>query len=249
LEFDVAHNSDSATRIETAPRLFGPPDVVAVRTPSLTVARIGKAQADDIIRRNHYSRAVVWSSSIHLGVFAGADLIGAIQYGPAMNPASGGTIVAGTTPELWLELNRLWLADEAPRYAASQAIAASLRLVRSLRPRVEWIQTFADSRCRKLGGVYQACSFVYVGCHTSTFYRIDDVWVHRSLLGRAPVDSRGWGSGPKAAWVRANQHRAVAHEVTQYRYLKFLNRGARRRLLLPALPYPKPDETEKARSA
>jgi hypothetical protein len=157
-----------------------------------------------------------------------------------MNPRSGHKIVEGSTVTSWLELNRLWLDDGRPENTASRAIACAFQVVRNVRPDVEWIQSFADERCGKLGAVYQACSFDYVGFHESKFFKIDDTWVHKSMLTRKQVDKRGWKQGPRVAWAQANADRAVPYTFKQYRYVKFLRPGARKRLLKPVLPYPKP---------
>jgi hypothetical protein len=223
------------------PTLFGQPRPIGVKSGDVSVVLIEKEKADRIIRDGHYSGSVVWSSSLHLGVYLADDLIGAMQFGPAMNPASGNKIVADSTVDSWLELNRLWLTDDKPPNTTSRAVSGALRLVRHLRPKVEWIQSFADERCGKNGGIYQACSFLYCGSHTATFYDIDGVWVHHSVLHRKAIDIRGFRSGPKVAWAKQNRERAVPHTFRQFRYIKFLNKRAQRRLLLPVLPYPKPD--------
>lgn len=225
--------------------LLGEPVVYGARSGDISVRIIEKQRADRIIRNGHYSGTVVWSSSFHFGVYDDTRLIGALQYGHGMNPASGASIVAGSTVDSWLELNRLWLSDDKPANTASRAISLSLRLIRHLRPRVEWVQSFADERCGKWGGVYQACSFLYCGEHTSRFYDIDGTIVHKSMLDRPAVDKRGWRSGPRVAWAKQNRHRARPVEYRQFRYVKFLRRGARTRLLLPVLPYPKPGDVGK----
>lgn len=222
------------------PNLLGEQPVVGAASGPISVRAIAKTDADRIVRAGHYSGTVVWSSNLHFGVYDSGSLIGALQFGPAMNPASGASVVAGSTTDSWLELNRLWLSDDRPENAASRAISLSLRLIRHMRPAVEWVQSFADERCGKWGGVYQACSFLYCGEHTSRFFDIDGVIVHKSMLDRPAVDNRGWRSGPKVAWAKQNRHRAVPVDYRQFRYVKFLRRGARARLLLPVLPYPKP---------
>lgn len=120
-----------------------------------------------------------------------------------------------------------------------QYLSMALRLVRHLRPKVEWVQSFADERCEKFGAVYQAASFLYCGEHSATFYELDGEWFHKSAWNRAAIDKRGWGSGPKLARFNANRERAVAHAFRQFRYIKFLRATAKRKLLLPVLPYPK----------
>lgn len=214
--------------------------MVGATSDPVRVRIIEKSWADEIIRAGHYSRSVVWSSNLHLGVFVGDDLIGAMQFGPAMNPASGERIVRGSTPETWLELNRLWFADDKPSNTGSRAISCAIKVIRNTRPRVTWVQSFADERCGKFGGLYQAASFLYCGFHVATFYEIDGSWVHKSMLDRPAVDKRGWRSGPKVAWAKQNKSRAVEHTFRQFRYIKPLASSARRNLLLDVLPYPKP---------
>lgn len=225
--------------------LFGAtrPEPTYSWSDGLVVKAIPKQDAERVISAGHYSGSCVWSSSVHLGIFMRDELIGALQLGPAMNPRSGAKIVQDAAPESWLELNRLWISDAKPANCASRAIAGAIKFVRRTRPYVEWIQSFADSRCGKLGAVYQAANFVYCGFHSSTFYRLDGEWFHKSLLGRAEYDKRGWWSGPKAARLRDGRERATSHIFRQYRYLYFVKQKARQRLLLPILPYPKPEDT------
>jgi hypothetical protein len=223
------------------PVLFGHPDVVGYAGPVLRVETIPKREADALVRQNHYSGSVVWSSSLHLGCFVGDDLIGALQFGVAMNPASGAKVVAGTEPDQWLELNRMWLSDVRPEHAASRAVSLALRTVKRVRPRIGWVQTFADERCGKMGSIYQACSFDYLGCHDTNFWLLDGEWYHQSMLGRPEYDGRGWWCGPKISHLNNNRDRAERHTFTQYRYFKALHGWAAKNLLLERLPYPKPD--------
>lgn len=225
--------------------LFGRDMILATGRGDVWTNVIEKNTADDFIRANHYSRSVVWSSNIHLGVFVqkgrSIHLVMVLQFGPAMNPGSGSSVVQGTTKEQWLELNRMARVEEAPDNLGTTALSQAFRLVSSIRPKVQWIQTFADERCGH-GGIYQAASLVYVGKHLSKFYFLDGEWFHKSMVGRSLVDKRGWGCGPKIRRFLENADRATVHEFWQYRYIKFLNNRARKRLLLQELPYPKEAE-------
>lgn len=200
------------------------------------VARvIKKKSADEYIKSKHYSGSVVWSSSQHFGIFIDDELKGCLQFGVAMNPASGDKICKAKP---WLELNRM--AYELPStIKGTQVISACLKLLKKRRPDVRWIQSFADERCGKLGGIYQAASFLYLGKHLSTFYKIDDEWFHKSMKGRKKIDKRGWGCGPKISFFLENQDRAVKHEFYQYRYFKALYRGVKNKLVMPTKDYPK----------
>jgi len=211
------------------------------------IRKVGKGKAEFFIRNGHYSKTTVWNSTVHLGVFFDGWLVGAIQYGHPMNPSSSDKVVPGGK---CLELNRLWLPDERkegkairgdkPKNAGSRAVSYSIRLVRKLIPDVTWIQSYADSRCGKMGALYQACSFLYCGSHETTFYELDGEWFHQSMMGRPAVDKRGWWCGPKIARLNAKPEDATAHVFTQYRYIRPLTKKARHSLALPVLPYPKP---------
>ena len=227
-----------ADYIVEPPDLFGRRFVCGFGTQELFVRIGNREQVGEVIKANHYSGTVVWSSNLHLFIFWQDAIIGAMQFGPAMNPASGANIVSGATADEWLELNRLALSDDKPEHAASRSIAYGIRCIRAMRPRVKWIQSFADERCGKLGAIYQACSFVYCGVHVGRFFELDGEMFHQSAWGRK--DKRGWGIGPKLTRFNENRDRAVKKTFKQYRYIKFIDTRYRKRLLLTSLPYPKP---------
>lgn len=218
--------------------LFGHRDVVGFGTNALQVKEIDRNQANVLIKANHYSHVYYAGSYIHLGVFAGSTLMGVLQYGVAMNPASQESVVGNTGPKEYLELNRMWLNDAMPRNSESQAISYSLKFIKRKYPRIKWIQSFADERCGRYGVVYQACSFLYCGEHTSVFWELDGEMYHNSLMTRNPDLT------PKAALIQKNKDRAKPHKLRQFRYIFFLKKQHRKYLKLPVLPYPKhPAET------
>ena len=198
------------------------------------IALVPRRIACDIIIANHYSGRVVANSYVHMGVYRMGVLVGVLQWGYALNPARTAHIVAGSTSTDYLELNRMWLSDDAPRNSESRAISYALHYVRRAMPWVRWVQSFADERCGRWGVVYQACSFLYVGYHRSTFWHLDGEWFHKIA---ATAATRG---GVRGARLRADLARATRHEFRQFRYVFMLRRDARRDLKLKPLPYPKP---------
>lgn len=199
------------------------------------VALLDRKLACAIIIANHYSRRIYNGSTLHLGVWIGGELLGVLQYGFAMNPASAGSVVAGTGMTEYLELNRMWLDDRAPRNSESKALSYSIRLIRRLKPAVKWIQSFADQRCGLFGTVYQAAGFSFHGEHVGTFYELDGEWYHQVLVNKRS------DNGPRATRIKQNLHRATVHKLRQFRYLRFLKPRFARQCRYPALPYPKPD--------
>lgn len=201
------------------------------------VAKIPQAEAADVIRRHHYSGRIVNNSYVHLGVYMGSVRIGVLQWGYALNPAKAGSVVADTDSRGYLELNRMWLDDAAPRNSESRAISYSLKYIRRVMPQVKWVQTFADERCGRWGVVYQASNFLYVGSHKTAFWELDGETYHDMLL---TAHKKG---GQRGAFLRENLHRAKRSVFRQFRYVYFLDRRARSRLRLSVQPYPKPENT------
>lgn len=200
------------------------------------VATIPRAEAVRLILANHYSRRIVANSYIHLGVYLAGELLGVLQFGYAMSPRGAGKVVEGTQVDEYLELNRMWLDDKAPRNSESRAIAYAFKYIRKACPKVSWVQSFADERCGGWGVVYQAANFDYLGHHKTVFYELDGETYHEMLLtAHKKVGNRG-------QYLRDNLGRAAKRELLQFRYVYFLRPSWRGRLRLSALPYPKPGQ-------
>lgn len=213
--------------------LWGEPEVIGFGNKDFAVRILSREYANQIIRENHYSKTTYCHSLIHLGVWSG-ELLGALQFGLAMNPQSMGSVVADTKADEYLELNRMWLHDDLPRNSESKAISYALKFIKRTRPKTAWVQSFADERCGRHGVVYQACNFAYCGEHTATFWELDGEMYHNSAMTRTDKCE-----GSKAEILRANKDRAKPHKLRQFRYIYFLKRQFRVRLKLAVKPFPK----------
>jgi hypothetical protein len=213
--------------------LFGAREIIGFGSDDWHVKEIERKLANDLIVKNHYSKKFYNATYIHLGVFICGELLGVLQYGYAMNPASCGSVVEGTQMDEYLELNRMWLDDKAERNSETKAISYSLRYIRSKFPKIKWIQSFADERCGCFGIVYQAASFGFYGEHVSTFWTVDGEVYHNSLMTRDPKLSRS------AKFLQDNKERATSEELRQFRYIKFIDKRWKKKCLLKEQPYPK----------
>lgn len=220
--------------------MFGKPKVVGYSKGLIYVMEIDKAKANDIIAKNHYSHKIYNGTYIHLGVFDESNkLIGVLQYGYAMNPASASSVVEGTALNQYLELNRMWLDDCAGRNSESMAISCSLTYIKHRYPNVKWVQSFADERCNCFGIVYQACSFSYYGEHTNIFWSLDGVAYHNINMTISQKSRRYINNVGGAKYLQMNKDRAEKMELRQFRYIKFLDKSWKKKCLLKELPYPK----------
>lgn len=197
------------------------------------IAQIPRKQAVAIIIERHYSRRIVNNSYIHLGVFIGGELLGVLQFGYALVARAMGKVVEGTQVDEYLELNRMWLDDRAPRNSESRALSYCFKYIRKACPRVRWVQSFADERCGGLGVVYQAANFLFVGSHLTRFFELDGEVYHDMLLTahKKPTE--------RGRHLRANLGRASMRLLRQFRYVYFFDRRDMARLKMRPRPYPK----------
>jgi adenine modification enzyme len=211
--------------------LFGSREVIGFGSADFYIKEIDRNKANEIIVKNHYSKKFYNATYIHLGVFINGELLGVLQYGYAMNPASCGSVVQGTQMDEYLELNRMWLDDRAIRNSESKAVSYSLKYIRSKFPNIKWIQSFADERCGGFGIVYQACNFGYYGEHVTTFWTLDGEIYHNSLMTRDPKLSKS------AKYIQDNRDRATSEELRQFRYIFFINKKWQKKCLLKQKRY------------
>lgn len=213
--------------------MFGSREIIGFGNNEFQIREIERDLAVETIKKNHYSKKVYNATYIHLGVFMNNQFVGVLQYGYAMNPASCGSVVEGTEMDQYLELNRMWLSDEAPRNSESKALSYSFKFIRGKFPKIKWIQSFADERCGGFGIVYQAASFDFYGEHTSKFWELDGETFHNSIKTSEKAGPRGYKllNDPK------NADRVKHQTLRQFRYIKFLDQRWKKRCLLKEKPY------------
>jgi adenine modification enzyme len=201
------------------PSLVGHRDVIGFGNGTLCVKLIECEEALEMVRLNHYSRSVVRNSTEHFGVFSSShpgEIMGVLQWGYAMNPASVEKIVPGVPRSDMRELNRMWVSDALGRNAETMAIGYSIKVLRRINRKLSWLQSFADERCGRAGVVYQAAGFHCYGVHESEFYVLDGVAFHKIAL----VERRD--SGDKARMLQSMVPQAQRQTLRQWRYLRFL---------------------------
>ena len=213
--------------------MFGSREIIGFGSKSFYIKEIDRNTANKIIVENHYSKKFYNATYIHLGVFMDSELVGVLQFGYAMNPASCSSVVEGTELNQYLELNRMWLHDKAPRNSESMAISYCIKYIRSKFKFVKWIQSFADERCGCFGIVYQGSNFEYYGEHKSIFWTLKNEVYHNSLMTRNPKLSKS------AAYLQEHKDDATSEELRQFRYIYWIDQKWKSKVLLKKQPYPK----------
>ena len=200
---------------------------------------IDRDTANELVRRVHYSGKIVNNSQIHIGVFYGGKLEGAMQFGPSLDKRKIQGLVEGTLWHEFIELNRLAFTDNLPRNSESRALAVAMKLLRKHAPQIKWVVTFADGTQCGDGTIYRAAGCVLTGItQNREILRMPDGEVkHRIALNTDDKVVARYGGGMLGAARRAAQLGAERIDGFQLRYLYFIDPTARERLTVPILPF------------
>lgn len=185
------------------------------------IAPISAQDANDLVKRVHYSGRVVQNSQLHLGVFLNGKLEGAMQFGNPIDKRKVLPFVKDTKWNDMLELNRMAFSDVLPRNSESRALGIAFRMIKKHYPNIEWILSFSDGTQCGDGTIYRASGFVLTGINkNSTIYRLPNGET-AAKHGTSKIDFTG----------------AKRMEGYQLRYIYFLNPEAKKRLTLPIIPF------------
>ncbi len=203
---------------------------------AIVLRPIPRADADALIKRVHYSGKVVNNSQVHIGVFYGGRLEGAMQFGPSLDKRKLQGLVRDTPWNGFIELNRMAFSEALPRNSESRALSIALRMLRKHAPHLQWVVTFADGAQCGDGTIYRAAGFVL-----TSIKRNNQIWaapdgeistrlvltdtrrparqVALSKIARSSFTMQG-GKGA------ARQRAAVLHRVSQTKGNNVLETGA-----------------------
>jgi len=218
---------------------------------SIVVKPITAKAANDVVRHVHYSGKVVPNSQLHLGVFIGGGLEGAMSFGPSMDKRKSQKFVHGTKWNGFLELNRMAFSERLPRNSESRAISVAMKMIRKTYKHIEWVVSYADGAQCGDGTIYRASGFMLTGIKVNTsMIRFPDGEVYATL----PITNGGSSSNGSALRRRLCDKWGIPYysgatvgpflkigaeyiKGYQLRYIYFLNKEAKERLAIPILPF------------
>lgn len=222
------------------------------KAKNIELRPIPAGQANELVKRIHYSGKVVQNSQIHIGVFYDGRLEGAMQFGPSLDKRKIQGLVTGTQWHEFIELNRMAFSEALPRNSESRAIAVAMRLLRKHAPQLKWVISFADGTQCGDGTIYRASGFVLTGIKknnqiwmsssdTTVVSRVTETKgkaIHTASLrpgigaiGTAAIT--GGGSSMKK-YIEAGFKPLDGYQL---RYIYFLDPSYRERLTVPELPF------------
>lgn len=209
--------------------------------------------ANELVKRVHYSGKVVQNSQLHIGVFYRGKLEGAMQFGPSLDKRKIQGLVSGTQWHEFIELNRMAFSDALPRNSESRALSIAMKLIKKHAPQVKWVITFADGTQCGDGTIYRAAGFVLTGMSVSeNLCRLPNGQVfHKMSLETGSNGNIKYKKypefGDRSYWELTDgkyDFRKFSERVNgeiipgyQLRYIYFIDPSYRARLTVPELPY------------
>lgn len=173
------------------------------------VRQCSRSSVDACIRR-HYLHGWPAVNVAIFGAFADGITVGACVF--SLPPRETAIRLGGVT---W-ELSRLWLVDEMPRNAESWFIAKCIKAIRSSRPEVAFLVSYADPSAGHVGTIYRASNWRFDGMTDAERKtpRFDYLWNGKRYArkGHIPKDATGVERIPR---------------VSKYRYVYAMQRRKR----------------------
>jgi hypothetical protein len=202
---------------------------------NLIIKPIDRNEANDFVRKVHYSGKVAPNSQLHLGVFWNGRLEGVMQFGPSIDKRKTQKLVEGTLWNGFLELNRMAFSEALPKNSESRAIAVAMKLIKKYAPQVKWVISFADATQCGDGTIYRASGFILTGIKKNSEILImpDGRKVAQKSL------NNNVANGGRLLSSLAREQGAKPLEGYQIRYVYFIDPAYRKNLTVPELTFDK----------
>jgi hypothetical protein len=201
----------------------------------LIIKPIDRNEANNFVRKIHYSGKVDPRSQLHLGIFWNGRLEGVMQFGPSIDKRKTQRLVEGTLWNGFLELNRMAFSEALPKNSESRAIAVAMKLIRKHAPQVKWVISFADATQCGDGTIYRASGFVLTGIKKNQ--QILELKDGRRISKKA-LDNVRLDGGRYLSSVVIEEG-AKPLDGYQIRYVYFIDPAYRKNLTVPELSFDK----------
>ena len=201
--------------------------------------------ANPFVKRHHYSGKVVSNSQLHFGAFLNGQLHGVMSFGLSTDKKKILPLVAGTSWDGMLELNRMAFDDILPRNSESYCISKAIKLIKKYAPQVKWIISYADGCSCGDGTIYRASNFILTQIKPNT-----DLYELSSGEKIHQITLTAHKSTPRKE-LRGLTYNDIGCDWKTYckitgakpldgfmlRYIYFIDPKWRKRLTVPELPY------------
>jgi len=129
-----------------------------------------KAEADPIIKANHYSHKVTRNSFLNFLVYYNGIESGAMQLGYGIRPK----IKDGYNTDEVREFDRMWLSDDMPKFSETITLSLLHHYLQKVHPEVKHLISYADTSAGNTGTIYKAANYKQIGKVKADFYILEN---------------------------------------------------------------------------
>jgi hypothetical protein len=210
----------------------------------IEIQPITKKDADQIVKKIHYSGKVDPRSQLHFGVFYQGQCHGAMQFGPSIDKSKTITLVKNTRWNGFIELNRMAFADTLPKNSESRALGVAFKIIKKNYPHIKWCVSFADGTQCGDGTIYRASGFMLTQIKQNrSMWRMPDGEVVCQLsftIGGSTKLRRRYDMRPTETFgAFAKRVGATCLPGYQLRYVKLLDEAVRNDINFQQIPFEK----------
>lgn len=127
---------------------------------NIVVKPISKSLAREYIASFHYTKTMPDSTRFAFAGYLNNKVCGVICYGMGAGKNQYTSLIPNIENGQYIELTRLWCANDYPRNTESRIISESLKL---LPENIKLVVSFADESESHCGIIYQATNWIYCG--------------------------------------------------------------------------------------
>lgn len=143
------------------------------------VKEIDKEAAFSLLKTYHYSNTLPRINKHFVGFYLGEKLVGVVTLGWGTRPLHTiRKIFPSLTSEDYYEIGRMCMTDDMPKNSESQMLSQLVIFIKANYPQIKMLFTWADGILGKVGYVYQASNFYYLGYIWTDIYMKDGIKIH-----------------------------------------------------------------------
>jgi hypothetical protein len=206
----------------------------------MEIKEIEKTRAISFIFKYHYSKIMPRLNKVYLGFFDDNKLKGVITLGYGTQPL--GTIKKifnkhDYKTKDYLEIGKMCFSEDVNNNGAfgSQTISLLVKWLKANMPDVSFLYTLADGIMGKVGYVYQASSFKYLGSFWTSVYMNERTRekIHPRSAKQLCIENAKFENKSKVFWLTQSfcEHKGISKiDGLMFRYMLPLNKKARKAL-------------------
>jgi hypothetical protein len=204
----------------------------------MEIKKIDSFSANEFVKKYHYSKIMPRLNKYYLGFFEDSILKGVVTLGYGTQPL--GTIRKifnkhSLITKDYIEIGKMCFLPEVNNNKSfgSQVMSKLVKYIKKNMPEIRFLYTLADGIMGKVGYVYQASSFVYIGSFWTSVYMDENTKekIHPRSAKQLCVENAKFENKEKVFWLTQKfcEHKGISKiDGLMFRYILPLTNEAKK---------------------